>query len=565
MYITDVLTRTKKGKVSHRCVLLRESFRKDGKVCNRTVANLTHCPPAEVAALRLVLKHKKELDRFRFDGPQTETCADSFSLEQGDSVGATWTIYRVACQLGIAAALGDSWQGKLALWQVLARVMDQGSRLSAVRLAQNHAACDVIGIRRGFDENDLYANLKWLSVQQADIEDRLFARRYPQNPPGLYLYDVTSTYLEGAKNALGAFGYNRDGKRGKLQLVIGLLCDGEGNPLSIEVFAGNTQDPKTFASQVRKAAQRFGGGQVTFVGDRGMLKAPQIKDLAHHGFHYITAITKPQIDKLLEQNILHMELFEDAVAEVESATEGRRYVLRRNHVRAAEMDASRKAKLAALEKWLQAANEELAQSQRCKVAPRLRDAQLRAQKLKIAAWVQIQAQARTLSLKIDRAELQEEQKLDGCYVIITDLAVAVADKNTVHQRYKDLAEVEQAFRCSKTVHLEIRPVYVTTEPSTRGHALVVMLGYQIIRHLKQAWDRFDLTVEAGVGELMQVCAMKVIRQGQVVANRIPKPRPDSVKLLAALEIKLPEILPHLDTPVVTRKKLQSRRKKRWFS
>ncbi|MFN3327187.1 MAG: transposase, partial [Bryobacteraceae bacterium] len=191
----------------------------------------------------------------------------------GPSVGAVWALAETARRLGIHQALGSGFSAQLALWQVLARVLEQGSRLSAVRLAQVHAACDVLGIRRGFDENDLYDNLGWLSENQQQIEDRLFAPRRRQRPPELFLYDVTSSYLEGEDNAYAAYGYNRDGKKGKKQIVIGLLCDQQGVPISTEVFRGNTQDTQTFAAQVQKASGRFGCQRVTFVGDRGMIKS----------------------------------------------------------------------------------------------------------------------------------------------------------------------------------------------------------------------------------------------------------------------------------------------------
>ena len=232
--------------------LLRESFRDDGKVKHRTIANLSHCCPEEIQAIRLALKHKDDLAALA-------SMADDITLEQGLSVGAVWTIYGLARQLGIIDALGNSRQGKLALWQIMARLIDQGSRLSAVRLAASHAACDILGLEV-FDEDDLYENLDWLCENQGCIEDRLFKQMYPNKPPMLYLYDVTSSYLEGTENELGAFGYNRDGKKGKRQIVIGLLCNDLGQPLSIEVFKGNTKDIKTFGNQIRKVADRFGGG-----------------------------------------------------------------------------------------------------------------------------------------------------------------------------------------------------------------------------------------------------------------------------------------------------------------
>ena len=300
MYVdTSRITRGGKTYTRH---LLRESSRAHGKVLHRTIANVSHCSEAEIAALRLALRHKEDLEHLG-------TIQDAITLKQGLSFGAVWTVYHVARRLGIEKALGTTRAGKLALWQVMARVIDQGSRLSAVRLAMSHAACDVLGLDT-FDEDTLYENLDWLAGAQAAIEDRLFGQRTKSKPVSLFLYDVTSSSLEGTHNALAAFGYNRDGKKGKLQIVIGLLCDEEGHPVSIEVFPGNTQDPHTLAAQVAKLKGRFGVQEITFVGDRGMIKSQQIEDLAQQGFHYITAITKPQIDKLLRTGTLHMGLFD---------------------------------------------------------------------------------------------------------------------------------------------------------------------------------------------------------------------------------------------------------------
>ena len=242
----------------------------------------------------------------------------------------------------------------------LRRVLEQGSRLSAVRLANAHAACDILELE-DFHEDDLYDNLDWLAAHQQQIEDRLFHFRYSQQKPDLYLYDVTSSYLEGVCNALGAFGYCRDGKTGKMQVVYGLLCDFQGIPISIQAFPGNTTDTKTFGAQVDKVTQRFGGGAVTFVGDRGMIKGPQIQQLQaekEHEFHYITAITKAQVESLLKRGVIQMSLFDETVAEV---LEGKvRYVLRRNPQRAEEIAAGRKSKLASLQKLVDAKNAYLA-------------------------------------------------------------------------------------------------------------------------------------------------------------------------------------------------------------
>src|SRR5262247_3716107 len=338
MYIdTSRITRGGKTYTRH---LLRESYRAHGKVLHRTIANVSHCSAAEIEALRLALRHKENLEHLG-------TIQDAVTLTQGLSFGAVWTVYHVARRLGIEQALGTTREVKLALWQVIARVIDQGSRLSAVRLAMAHAACDVLGVGP-FDEDALYENLDWLAHRQATVEDKLFAQRTKTKSVSLFLYDVTSSYVEGTHNALAAFGYNRDGKKGKLQIVMGLLCDEDGHPVSIEVFPGNTPDPQTLAAQVTKLKDRFGVQEITFVGDRGMIKSQQIKDLVQQGFHYITAITKPQIEKLLRTGTFQMELFEQELAEV-LAEEDVRYVLRRNPVRAQEVRENRHAKLATLQ------------------------------------------------------------------------------------------------------------------------------------------------------------------------------------------------------------------------
>src|SRR5271157_344847 len=222
MHIARARWPSSNGKI-YESIYLRESYREGDRVRKRNIANLTHCDPQEIAAIEVALKYNGNLAALG--------SLEQIHLCQGPSVGAVWTVYETARRLGIAQALGPGFAGQLALWQVLARVLDQGSRLSAVRLAQVHAAAAVLGLQRGFDENDLYANLGGLSEQQERIENRLFAARgRGTEKPQLFLYDVTSSYLEGPDNAYGAYGCNREGKKGKKQIVIGLLCDPQGEP-----------------------------------------------------------------------------------------------------------------------------------------------------------------------------------------------------------------------------------------------------------------------------------------------------------------------------------------------
>jgi hypothetical protein len=544
---TSHITRGGKTYTRH---LLREAYRAHGKVLHRTIANVSQWSAAELAALRLALRHKEDLEHLG-------TIQDAVTLKQGLSFGAVWTVYHVARRLGIEQALGTTRDGKLALWQVIARVIDQGSRLSAVRLAMAHAACDVLGLGP-FDEDALYDNLDWLAHRQAAVEDKLFAQRTKTTPVSLCLYDGTSSYLEGTHNELAAFGYNRDGKKGKRQIVIGLLCDEDGQPVSIEVFPGNTQAPQTFASQLTKVKARFGVHEITFVGDRGMIKGQQIEDLAQQGLHYITAITKPQIDKLLRQGTLPLDLFDPEVAEV-LAEEGIRYVLRRNPVRAQEVRDTRHAKLATLQAHVAKQNQYLTDQPRANAQGALQKLVVRAAKLRLADWVELTLAERALTLTINEDAQHEAAKLDGCYVLKTDLTPAHAPKEMVHDRSKDLAAVEQAFRTCKTAHLEVRPLFLRREARTRAHAFVVRLAYQIIRYLASCWSAFDVTVAEGLPALTTLCLVEVSPQHAPSYHCLPTPRDAIARLLHSADITLPKAFALSGVRVSTRKKLQSER------
>jgi transposase len=534
--------------------LLRESYRKDGKVRHRTIANITHCSDQEIQAIKLALRHKANLH-------QLGNINQDIQVQQGLAVGAVWTLWQVAQRIGLVKALGSSQHARQALWQVFARVMEQGSRLSAVRLANAHAACDVLELE-AFNEDDLYRNLDWLAQQQKQIEDRLFRQRYPQEKPELYLYDVTSSYLEGVCNALAAFGYNRDGKSGKRQIVYGLLCDPQGRPVSIEAFPGNTTDTKTFGSQVRKVVDRFGGKGVTLVGDRGMIKGPQIEQLQADKsleLHFITAITKPQIETLLKQGLVQMDLFDETVAEVVDEKAKVRYVLRRNPQRASKMAGTRNSKLTKLQQLAAERNKYLAEHSRADVDVARRKIEARHKQLRLPA-IDVTMNDRTILITKQGKSWQEAAKLDGCYCLKTDLSKQQVSKETVHDRYLDLSQVEWAFRTSKTTLLEARPVYVCLESRTRGHLLVVMLAYLLVQELARCWHDLDLTVEEGLDELKSLCTTQVVVQGRSVLHNIPQPRASVQRLLEAAQIALPKSIVDRGVRVSTRKKLTEERK-----
>jgi transposase len=411
-----------------------------------------------------------------------------------------------------------------------------------------------------FNEDDLYDNLDWLTDNQKQIEDSLFSKRKgKKKDQQLFLYDVTSSYLEGTRNELSAFGYSRDKKTGKRQIVIGLLCDEQGIPLSIEVFTGNTKDPKTIGSQVNKVVKRFGGGQVTFVGDRGMIKSEQIDDLHKEGFHYITAITKPQVKKLLKTGVIQMALFDEQLAEVETEG-GIRYILRRNPLRRLEVRQTRQEKLTVVQETVDEQNQYLREHRRARVEVALAKGQEKIDRLKLTGWLSVTATDRVVCLSEDTAALAEEEKLDGCYVLKTDVSKDVASKETIHSRYKDLALVERAFRSLKTVNLEVRPVHVRTASHTRGHVFVVMLSYLVMAELERCWHNLELTASEGIKQLDTICATRLLVKGRKRCNQIPRPRPFLQQLLNAAQVTLPEVLPSKAVHVTTKKKLIPRRK-----
>jgi len=375
--------------------------------------------------------------------------------------------------------------------------------------------------------------------------------------PKLFLYDVTSSYLEGEQNFFAEFGYNRDGKKGKKQIVIGLLCDEQGEPVSIRVFAGNTQDPKTVGAQIKKIAEQFGCDEVTLVGDRGMIKSKQIAELPED-YHYITAITKAQIETLVKRGTFQYELFDNDLYEMSDGNI--RYILRRNPLRAAEIAAGRQSKLNSTAKLVAVKNGYLNEHPKAKVETAMRHVQAKLEKLKIADWVQVKAEGRMLCLEENTAILERVALLDGCYALKTDLTPEMLDKESVHSRYKDLAMVEKAFREMKTVNLEIRPIYVRTQESTIGHAEIVMLAYMIIRRLEQAWADFNLTVAEGLKQLETLCLTEMNVNGHIT-YKIPEPRDMSQKLLDALQIQLPGFLLPQKVKIVTRKKLSKKHQK----
>jgi transposase len=427
MYIAEIPNRT-----SPPAILLRESFRENGKVRNRTLLNLSSWPKPRIDAFRRLLRG--EFDNVLPCHPTS-----------GPVFGLLHALKQVATDLGIPAALGQHKLGKLALFLVLARVAHQGSRLSAVRWARDHAVAEVLGID-SFDEDDLYATLDDLCARQDKIEKALWKNYLVRcsTPPALFLYDVTSSYLEGEHNALGEFGYNRDGKRGKLQIVIGLLADPVGEPLAVRVFAGNTSDPTTVATQIEIVTKQFAIQDVIFVGDRGMVKSAGKQALSQVGLHYISALTDPQIRKLLAGGTLQMELFAEQVCEVEC--DGARFILRKNPEEARKIQHRLEDKLTKLRGEIEQRNERVAGSARSKPEAGVKKLQQWLTRHKIAGLVALQLEGRKIVASVNPQERLRALELAGCYVIVTNVVEDKLSTQQVHDSYMALQKVERDFR-----------------------------------------------------------------------------------------------------------------------
>ena len=608
MFVARVRSSGKNGK-SYESVLLRESFRKGSKVASRTLAVLTKLPAWLIKLIEAAVAKDRSGARNLRVSPGSDAsekldaaeklCSSAallslgehsrcpVSFRQSQSFGALWLVRSLADKLGISKALRfgdvDPHQSELALWRVCARVLRPGiSLLGMTRLAStgngNSAASRLFDWQRSWCEDDLYAQGSWLESRHSEIEKSLWkhgaslrgTKRGTPAAPGtdneeLFLYDVTSSYLEGRHNALAAFGYNRDQKKGKMQVVVGLLTDAGGEPCAVRVYEGSKRDFHTFGDAVNRVKDDFGCKHVVFVGDRGMIKAEQIKEARDQGFRYISALTKPQINRMLKSGLLQMELFDQSLAEVSDTKSGERYILRRNPVRQQQIAENRGQRQAKMQAMVEKSNVYLREHPKAKTPVQVRRINEGLAKLRLKAFLSVRELEgkRALELSVDEEALLEVRKLDGCYVLRTDLEKKDCRAETVHQRYKDLSEVEADFRTMKTGHLELRPWNVTREDNTHVHALTAMLSLKIRRHLYAAWEKEDLTVEEGLRELEALCLLEITEKKTGKSNEIlPEPSSLQKRLLKTAGVALPKRVPSERKTVVvgTRKKLPSERK-----
>lgn len=471
-------------------------------VVHETLANLSKLPEELIGLIDSYCKGQA--------GPLADPAAPhgqpavsaSAGVHLGPCYGVLAALHALAGEMGIVQAVGQARRvERLALYLVYARVFHQGSRLSAARCSEEHAVREVLQVGR-FDEDDLYQALEYLEEHQPRIEDQLAARRQGDTTPAVFLYDVTSHYFEGQHNELAQYGYPRDLKKGKKQVVAGLLTDGQGEPLSIQLYPGNTGDAPTFLDAVQKVKMRFGAKEVALVGDRGMIKRMGKQAMGEAHFRYVTALTDPQIRALLKQGTLQLGLFEDQPAEVQA--QGRRYVLRCNPQTQARERARRADQWKKVKAKIQARNEAVEGSAKRREQSSLQHAETLLQKYHLKQWVSVHLEGRQVVWLEDTAAREQLEQLDGCYVIESDLPKEVATTRQVHDRYLDLTQVERDFRTLKTGLLELRPIYLRKQERTRGHAVVAMLALKLAREIDRRVAPLGLTVEDAMERLKGV-------------------------------------------------------------
>ncbi len=542
MYLVINTSKHPSGNVYH-SVLLRESYREGKKVKKRTIANLSNCTENEINWFRDALKNKRK---------SLESAGEGFEIHQGRSIGGVYVLYQLAEKLGIVSALGDTFHAKLAIWLIISRIIEQGSRLSATRLDAQYDIASAIALERGFDENNLYDCLRWLSENQCEIENSLFKRR--DRSQKFLWYDVTSSYLEGAHNQLAAFGYDRDKKKRKRIIVIGLLCLNDGDPIAIEAFRGNTQDTLTFESQLIKLKNRFGCESVTMICDRGLIREKQKKLLGTYGFHYITALPMPQILTLINANFIKLTDFTNELKSFYHRDI--RYIYRRNPERASETQKQRQERFETAERKVDQENERLRKLSKASPYTAKRRIQKILKTLCVNEWVDVSIIKGQLVLQLDPEKLTKKAAFDGCYIWTTDLSKDELNDREVYERYKDLKYVEDDFRSFKTNFLEVRPIFVRSEASTRGHLVVVMLAHMILRELRRAWTHFDGTVDELLGKLNLLCLNTIQFSDGRKTQYIPIPDDQGTALLKAVDMTMPRNLEERKVPVVTRRKVR---------
>jgi hypothetical protein len=473
--VTNIVRR---GDREYTSVLLRRSYREGGQVKKETLANLSHLPPELVELIRGFLRGERFVEQ-----------GQALEIERSVPAGHVEAVLAMARRLELARLIdrSPSPERDLVVAMICQRVLAPGSKLAMARALGRSTLGAELAVE-GADQDDLYGAMDWLLARQGSIEDRL-ARRHLRDGE-LVLYDVSSTYFEGRSCPLAELGYSRDGKRGTPQIVFGLLCDRRGRPVAVEVFSGSLHDDKTLPAQLEKLRRRFDLKRIVVVSDRGMVTKANLEAMrSEEGVAWITALKAPQVQKLAKRRLIQPSLFDEHnLAEIEDPDEypGERLIVCRNPLVAAERARKR-------EDLLQATERELSE-----IARRVEQGTLSGEaaiglaagavwnRYRVKKHFALNITDTNCSFSRKTEQITAEAALDGIYVLRTPVPDEHLDTPDIVRSYKQLKEVERAFRSLKGV-LDVRPIHHRLEDRVRAHILICTLAYYLEWHLRQAW------------------------------------------------------------------------------
>ncbi len=524
-------TTKKVGDKTYHSYLIQQSYRENGKVKHRTLANLSGLSLDIIQKIEKLLKGDKNI----FEGQTFKLCEQ----KQGKNYGGLKVIFEVAKKLNIVKVLGTSFNALLSLLIVAGIIIIHKSKYHISNFwAKEEAIEEVLNIKKRFDEDDLYKALAWLSKNQDKIEEKLF-KESKKAENTVFMYDITSSYVYGKKMDLTDFGYNRDKKKGTKQIVIGLMTDKEGDPISVEVFKGNTVDSTTVLGQLQKMKERFNVKDVVFIGDRGMIKKESIEKIKENNWKYITTITKAEIEKLINEKVIDMSLFDEKLCEIEYENE--RYIFRKNPLREEEILNNYKEKESYIEKRKEKANKYLEEHKKAKVETKIKEIKQLIEKLKLVGY-EVSNNDRKIILTKNEEIIKEHFKLAGCYCLKTNVSKSELNKEEVHTGYKNLSKVEQAFETLKTGLLNVRPIFLRKEAHIRGHVFACFLALKITNYIQNKCKELELPVEYIIRTLDNIQYIENIFEGQTFKTLPSKLNEDQERILKTLDIKLPKRL-----------------------
>jgi transposase len=520
--------------------VLRSSFRQDGKIKHTNHGRITGLALDQLKLIRAAFRGEVVPK----DSPQAFQTLDSREY------GASYALLELAKELELDRALysrNEPWvQDCLAM--IVGRIVYAGSKLALSNQWKNTALWELCGVDGPVDvEEHCYEPMDRLLERQKAIQ-RTLASKYLQDGH-MVLYDITSTYFEGAylESDIVLFGYNRDGKKGHEQVVLGLLCNAEGCPVGVEVFAGNTQDASTVVAKIQELRRDYGLKDVTFVGDRGMITQANAEELKEvKGLHTISALTHRQIVELGERKLIHAELFDEKpIAEViDPEKPNQRYCLchnpqtgaRETGTRQRLLDRTREALNKIVGRKMKGSTEKLS-AQVGKILARY----------KMGKFVTWEIKEGRLQWHLEEARIEQEKLFDGCYVISATVPKDQLNKDEVVKTYKSLSVVEQAFRALKTVSLEIRPVYHKKDDRIRSHVFLCVLAYYVQWHMQQRLQPLfeadgegknrQRTVENVIERLMGIRKQRV-KAAEVEFYQMTQADPEQQKILDLLKVKM---------------------------